>query len=84
MADGWEGASLPPVRGSEAPVFSPRVCRQDTEKSSAKTLPWLYQPWMKTVTVPDDPVVKATFSCVQELDEAQVLALAPPETPMKA
>jgi len=45
------------------------------------TLPWPYQPWTYTVTVPLDPVVNGTDSCVQPADDVQVLAVAPPETP---
>ena len=50
-------------------------------KSSAKTLPWAYQPCTYTVTVPDAPVVNGTDSCVYVGLDVQVLDDAPPLTP---
>jgi hypothetical protein len=60
------------------------LCGQLTLKSSAYTLPWPYQPWTKTVTVPDDPVVNDTVCCAHPLEDVQVLAVAPPLTPTYA
>ncbi len=46
--------------------------------------PWPYQPWMYTVTAPDEPVVKLSESWFHVLDELHVSVVAPPLTPMKA
>ena len=51
-------------------------------KSSAATLDWPYQPWTKTLTVPLLPVVKVTLSWFQVVLFDQVLAEAPPVTPI--
>ena len=57
-------------------------CAQARVKSSAVTADWPYQPWTKTVTAPLLPVVKVTLSWFQAELFDQVLAEAPPVTPM--
>src|SRR5215469_13428662 len=76
------GAATSPARG-EGPLWV-----QLTEKSSAKIVPWAYQPWTYTVTlVVLAPVVNGTLSCVKLDDDGVKLlvSLVPvPVTPMNA